>query len=196
VRAADEPVTLSRSDAGTLIVEIAPPGLSDARMGLIASCAFIGTFSVAVTAWYTTEICKFHSKYATGPDILDALAFEILVLTVFILVAFVKPAELMDPLLGYELSIGQYAFGACALLPGGRTLHEVSGPKEELEGASVEIWPRCVVLHLSRGRKWVFGHGLEFHARKHLVDEINQQLRWVATQSDVVPSFRDDDWPA
>jgi hypothetical protein len=107
--------------------------------------------------------------------------------------------SIFEPSLGYELRIGQYAFSGRALLPGGRTLREVSGATEELERAFIakiaeDSDVECVVLQLRRGPDWQLGKGLEPHVLYYLVDEIREQLRSMAKLSDALPSPADEDW--
>lgn len=159
---------VSRSDAGTLVIELPAAGLPlpDAIMG--------GAFSLA---WFSAVVPATFSMMASGGG-LFAGAFML----PFWLAGGVNAKQnLVEPARSTSISIGEFAWeiSSSAL---GLPLDDKGGPTEELEGATAEVSayvngaPSYELLLRAGGGVYSFGAGLDSEELTELADAINLQI--------------------
>lgn len=155
--------TVSRSDAGTLLVQIPAAGFGG---GALVG----GAFSVA---WFSVVVPATVSMLSTGG------ASALFMLPFWAAGGLVAKDTLLDPLSASELSIGAYAWELSQRVAGKRVSAE-SGPSDELDGASVDVAayvngvPTYVLrLAAADGRTWSLGGGLRPEELEWLASEVN-----------------------
>ena len=157
--------TVSRTDAGTLLIRIPAAGLSSGAL-------FGGAFSIA---WFSAVV---PATVASGG------AGALFMLPFWLAGGAVAKSTILDPARATALSIGEFAWEVrSALALGDVTVSTKDGPTEELEGASVEVAAYVngvpsYVLRLFAGAAPVnMGEGLASAELEWLADEINGYLR-------------------
>jgi hypothetical protein len=162
---------LTRTDAGTLLVEIPTlRSLADSRLSTVLFGGSFTTLWVGMIGRFTLSALASASAGAA----LFSIPF-------WVAGAVVAKTTILDPCVGHALSIGEYAFSATTLLPGGRTLGETSGPTAELTGVRLDTSAedgsaRALVLCVRGGEEWAFGQGLSTAELRYLEVEINEHI--------------------
>jgi len=156
---------ISRSDAGTLLIEVPAAGLSQ---GTLVG----GAFSVA---WFSTIIPATASMLSTG-------GVSALFMAPFWLAGgAVAKQTVLDPARATSLSIGEFAWEIqrrVTKVP----LSAASGSTEELEGCSVEVAayvngvPSYHLLLYSGTQSWSIGDGLSAVELEWVAGEVNAHL--------------------
>ena len=156
--------SISRSDAGTLLVEVPAAGLT-------ANTVMGGAFSAA---WFSVVA---PATFATGG------AGALFMLPFWIAGGAVAKQSLLDPARATSLSIGEFAWELSQTLPGGVVLSQESGSTEELVGAEVfvALWTNGVPTFALRlggraGATWSLGSGMPEEELEWIAAEINVQL--------------------
>jgi hypothetical protein len=158
-------------------------------MGLIACGS-------AYTVYYAVE---YTAKLTAKALARASLGASLIAIPFWLMSVYYAQVYVLNASSGFELSIGLYAFSLRAFLPGGRTVSEVWGPTEELEGAYVSnllagCGRKCVVLRVRHSRDWTLGVGLDSRELHWLAGVINKELESMATRTDVLPSHGDEEW--
>ena len=120
---------ISRSDAGTLVIEITPQGITSGTL-------FNGAFSVA---WFSAVV----------PATLTALSGGLLGMALFMVPfwaagGMIAKQAIVDPFISYQLTVGEYAWSIESKYGGGAnkrapTIKKQDGSTQDLQGAKVEI---------------------------------------------------------
>jgi hypothetical protein len=152
------------TDAGTLLVEVPPAGLT-------TSTVMGGAFSAA---WFSVVA---PATVASGG------ASALFMLPFWLAGGAVAKTSLLDPARKTSLSIGEFAWEIKQTLPGGVTLSQESGPTEELVGAEVfvSLWTNGVPTFALKlggraGATWSLGDGLPEQELEWVAGEVNSQL--------------------
>jgi hypothetical protein len=156
--------TISRSDAGTLLVDVPAAGLN-------AGTLFGGAFSVA---WFSAIV---PATFASGG------AATLFMLPFWLAGGLVAKQTLFDPARATGLSIGEFGWELRQTLAGSVGIKSESGPTEELEGAEVAVaayvngLPTYVLrLGAAGGRTYALGGGLSASELEWLAGVINGHL--------------------
>lgn len=179
VQRVDEPLsrprsaraTITRSDAGTLIVDVPAAGLNGGTV-------FGAAFSVA---WFSAIIPATATMLGTGG------ASALFMLPFWAAGGLVAKDTVLDPARATELSIGEYAWEfrqtAARTVGGGLRLKSNSGATDELDAAeaAVAAYVNGVPTHVLRisasdGRVLALGGGLPLGELEWLASEINSHL--------------------
>ena len=157
--------TITRSDAGTLLVDL-PPG------GLNVGTAMGGAFSAA---WFAVVV---PATFASGG------AGALFMLPFWIAGGAVAKQTVLDPAKATALSIGEFAWDLRQSLVGQLTLSSEGGPTEELEGADVDVaaYVNGVPMHrmmiaAGGGKAFGLGDGLDVGELEWIASEVNAHLR-------------------
>jgi hypothetical protein len=170
-------VKLSKTDAGTLILELPPTGLS-------SETVFAGALSIA---WFSVVLPPTFSGVW-----LYAATFSgvwLIMLPFWAVGALIAKETLVDPFVTSKLTLGQYAWSFKSIYGGrnGITLNEKAGATDDLRSAGYERidvvdgmpWLQYVIkLYGSVGATSLpMGTQVSVEEVKYLVDEINDHLR-------------------
>ena len=156
---------ISRSDAGTLVIDIPATGTS-------ASSLFAGAFSVA---WFSSIVPPTFSAIP--------LATRLFFLPFWMVGGMVAKAAVVDPFISGKLTIGQFAWSLRGDYIGVAPIKEKHGPTDELRGANTEVV--AIVNGIPQSELQLygdmgvisFGLGLPSDELEYLVGEINDVLR-------------------
>lgn len=158
--------TISRSDAGTLLVSLPAAGL------LNGGTLMGGAFSAA---WFSVVA---PATFASGG------AGALFMLPFWLAGGAVAKQTVLDPAKATALSIGEFAWEITRSVAGRLTLSSEDGPTQELEGADVEVVAfvngvpvHRLVLAASGGRVFGFGDGLDVGELEWIASEVNAHLR-------------------
>lgn len=166
--------TISRSAAGTLLIEIPPAGRRTITSAL-TSGAFFAVW-LSLTGRFAWTAARSGSYAAAG-----------LSLFMWGIGATCAVDEALLPLLRHELAIGAFLYSVRVIGPGDWEVVEHSGPTSDLRGASAVLFseegsgppnaPNGVVLETS-SKEWIpFGKGCISHAEAmYLVEQIETHL--------------------
>lgn len=154
---------LSRSDAGTLVVDVPAAGLgTSALMG--------GAFSAA---WFSAIV---PATFASGgAPILFMLPF-------WAAGGVVAKTAVVDPFVSTQLTIGRFAWSLRSTLYGGVVLKEQDGPTDQLSGVAAEVVayvngvPQCELQLYTDSGTTSFGLSLTLEELEVLEAEINEHL--------------------
>ena len=157
--------TVSRTDAGSLLIRIPAAGLSSGTL-------FGGAFSVA---WFSAIV---PATFASGG------AGGLFMLPFWLAGGAVAKQTILDPARATSLSIGEFAWEVRSALPlGDVTISTRDGPTDELEGASVEVAayvngvPSYVLRLFAGAAPLNMGEGLASSELEWLAEEINGYVR-------------------
>ena len=159
--------TVSRTDAGTLLLQIPAAGL---RGG---STLMGGAFAVA---WFSVVAPATASMIATGG------ASALFMLPFWLAGGSVVKTTVLDPSKATALSIGQYAWELKQTLPAGVAVSTAEGATDELSNASVEVAatvngvPTYVMRLLGGGKGYGIGEGLSEAELEWIAAEVNEYL--------------------
>ena len=157
--------SISRSDAGTLLVEVPAAGFNTGTlMG--------GAFTVA---WFSTVVPATASMIATGGG------SALFMLPFWLAGGVVAKQTVVDPACATSLSIGEFAWELRQRAVG-LPLSSAAGASDELEGCSVEVAayvngvPQHVLRLFSGTRAWSIGDGLSEVELEYVAAEVNAHL--------------------
>mmetsp|Transcript_28746 Transcript_28746/g.40328 ORF Transcript_28746/g.40328 Transcript_28746/m.40328 type:complete len:311 (+) Transcript_28746:249-1181(+) len=163
---------ISRSDAGTLQIEISPDGVG-------SSTLFSGAFSVA---WFSAIL---PATFASGG------AGALFMLPFWAAGGLVAKTAVVDPFLSGKLTIGQYAWSLESNYIAGTTVKKKEGPTEQLQGCNVELVaivngvPQHELRLFSTKKGGIsLGIGLPKEELDYLADEINEFLSNLPEEKD------------
>lgn len=167
--------TISRTDAGTLVINVPP-------IGLKAESILPGVFSLV---WFSAII---PATFAGG------IGSALFLLPFWASGGLVAKLAFYDPFLGGELSIGQYAWSLRGTYAGIKK-KERDGATEELRGAAAEV--ALYVNEVPKGELRLYGEkgmislglGLGFDELEYLAGEINQHLSDLKEMKDADPLY-------
>lgn len=154
--------SISRSDAGTLLVEVPAAGLN-------AGTLMGGAFSAA---WFSAVV---PATFASGG------AGVLFMLPFWLAGGVVAKQTVVDPAKATSLSIGEFAWEIKQQAVG-LPLSSESGPTEELDGASVEVaayvngMPSYQLRLFSGTQAWSVGDGLPAAELEWVAAEVNAHL--------------------
>ena len=165
---------VTRSDAGTLVIEITPQGVTSGVL-------FNGAFSVA---WFSAIIP------ATLAALSGGLVASLFLLPFWAAGGMVAKQAVVDPFVSNKLSIGQYAWSVESLYANNK-IQKQEGSTEDLQGAKVEV-PVVVnnvpqyQLSLYDLRKGVvsLGMGLPPEELEKVANDINEYLEALPSDED------------
>mmetsp|Transcript_16728 Transcript_16728/g.23246 ORF Transcript_16728/g.23246 Transcript_16728/m.23246 type:complete len:315 (-) Transcript_16728:144-1088(-) len=156
--------TISRSDAGTLQIDIS-------RNGVGSNTIFSGAFSVA---WFSAIV---PATLASGG------AGALFMLPFWAAGGLVAKTAVVDPFIAGKLTIGQYAWELESTYIAGATIKKKEGPTEQIQGCTVELVavvngvPQHELRLFSSTKGGIsFGMGLPEEELDYLAKEINQFL--------------------
>ena len=158
--------SISRSDAGTLLVEVPPAGLLN--MGTLMG----GAFSAA---WFSAIVPATGSMIATGG------ASALFMLPFWLAGGVVAKQTVVDPVKATSLSIGEFAWELQQRAVG-LPLSSAAGASNELDGCSVEVAayvngvPQHVLRLFSGTQTWSIGDGLTVVELEYVAGEVNAHL--------------------
>jgi len=166
---------ISRTDAGTLVINVPPVGLK-------AESILPGVFSLV---WFSAII---PATFAGG------IGSALFLLPFWASGGLVAKLAFYDPFLGGELSIGRYAWSLKGTYAGIKK-KEKDGATQELRGAAAEV--ALYVNEVPRGELRLYGErgmlslglGLPFNELEYLAGEINQHLSDLKETSDEDPLY-------
>ena len=157
--------SISRSDAGTLLVEVPPAGFNTGTlMG--------GAFSAA---WFSAIVPATGSMIATGG------ASALFMLPFWLAGGVVAKQTVVDPVKASSLSIGEFAWELQQRAVG-LPLSSAAGASDELDGCSVEVAayvngvPQHVLRLFSGTQTWSIGDGLTVVELEYVAGEVNAHL--------------------
>ena len=157
--------SISRSDAGTLLVEVPPTGFNTGTlMG--------GAFSAA---WFSAIVPATGSMIATGG------ASALFMLPFWLAGGVVAKQTVVDPVKATSLSIGEFAWELQQRAVG-LPLSSAAGASDELDGCSVEVAayvndvPQHVLRLFSGTQTWSIGDGLTVVELEYIAGEVNAHL--------------------
>jgi hypothetical protein len=159
--------TLSRTDAGTLILDLPAPGLDTGSI-------FAGAFSLA---WFSVVL----------PATLAGAG--LFMLPFWAAGGLVAKNAVVDPFVGSRLELGQYAWSLTSRYAG-RTLKRQEGATEQLRGARVELpvivngRPMFELKLYGDKKATVIASGFSEEELEYLAREINEHLRTVKDMPD------------
>ena len=157
--------SVSRSDAGTLLVEVPPAGLN---MGTLMG----GAFSAA---WFSAIVPATGSMIATGG------ASALFMLPFWLAGGVVAKQTVVDPVKATSLSIGVFAWELQQTAVG-LPLKSFSGASDELDGCRVEVAayvngvPQHVLRLFAGTQAWSIGDGLTVVELEYIAAEVNAHL--------------------
>ena len=157
--------SISRSDAGTLLVEVPAAGIN-------AGTLMTGAFSVA---WFSAIVPATASMLATGGG------SALFMLPFWLAGGAVAKQAVVDPAKATSLSIGEFAWELRQEAVG-LPLSSAAGASEELDGCSVEVAaevngvPQHVLRLFSGTRTWSIGGGLSKVELEYVAGEVNAHL--------------------
>ena len=158
--------SVSRSDAGTLLVEVPPAGLLN--MGTLMG----GAFSAA---WFSAIVPATGSMIATGG------ASALFMLPFWLAGGVVAKQTVVDPVKATSLSIGEFAWELQQTAVG-LPLKSFSGASDELDGCRVEVAayvngvPQHVLRLFAGTQAWSIGDGLTVVELEYIAAEVNAHL--------------------
>jgi hypothetical protein len=158
--------TISRTDAGTLLVDIPGAGVS-------SSTLFGGAFTAA---WFSAIVPATASMLASGG------VSALFMLPFWVAGGTVAKQTILDPARSTSLSIGEYAWELCQTLPGGITVSSDGGPTEELQGAEAAVSayvngvPTYALQLVAGSSMWTAGEGLSLDELEAIADEVNVHI--------------------
>lgn len=166
---------ISRTDAGTLVINVPPVGLK-------AESILPGVFSLV---WFSAII---PATFAGG------IGSALFLLPFWASGGLVAKLAFYDPFLGGELSIGRYAWSLKGTYAGIKK-KEKDGATKELRGAAAEV--ALYVNEVPRGELRLYGErgmlslglGLPFDELEYLAGEINQHLSDLKETNDEDPLY-------
>ena len=171
------------TDAGTMLVNIPPPGAS-------ANSIFSGAFSVA---WFSAVV---PATFATGG------AGLLFMLPFWAAGGLVAKQAIVDPFMAFQLSIGQYAWSLAKTYAGKTVSKPVDGATDQLQGALVELGIivndvpqyelRLYSSQTTKGGVTALGLGLPEEELEYLAVEINNHLANMKTFPDDEDLLDDD----
>jgi len=163
---------LSRSDAGTLLIEVPAAGVT-------AGTLFGGAFSAA---WFSAVGPATVSMFASGGAV-----SALFLLPFWLAGGLVVKQTILDPAKATSLSIGEFAW-ELQQRAAGVTISAEGGDTMELDGAVVDVAAYVndmpvYVLRLTAGTAaWSVGGGLAELELDWLAGEINEQLESLAAE--------------
>mmetsp|Transcript_11554 Transcript_11554/g.13982 ORF Transcript_11554/g.13982 Transcript_11554/m.13982 type:complete len:315 (+) Transcript_11554:107-1051(+) len=167
--------TISRSDAGTLQIDISPNGVG-------SNTIFSGAFSAA---WFSAIV---PATLASGG------AGALFMLPFWAAGGLVAKTAVVDPFIAGKLTIGQYAWELESTYIAGATIKKKEGPTEQLKGCTVELVavvngvPQYELRLFSSTKGGIsFGIGLPEEELDYLAEEINHFL--ANLPEDIEPMF-------
>lgn len=166
--------TVSRTDAGTLLIDVPAAGFSGGAM-------FGGLFSAV---WFSAIVPTTASMLASG-DIGSGLFMA----PFWLAGGLVAKQTVLDPAKATTFSIGEYAWDIKQTVPGGLTVSSESGATEELRGANVDITgyvngvPSFALNLLSGNAAFSIGDGLPVEELEWIADEVNMYLQSLEASS-------------
>eukprot|EP00964_Phaeocystis_antarctica_P128268 scaffold92022_cov73-Phaeocystis_antarctica.AAC.2 len=158
--------SISRSDAGTLLVEVPPAGFNAA--GTLMGGAF-------TAAWFSAIVPATGTMIATGG------ASALFMLPFWLAGGVVAKQTVVDPVKATSLSIGEFAWELQQRAVG-LPLSSAAGASDELDGCSVEVAayvndvPQHVLRLFSGTQTWSIGDGLTVVELEYIAGEVNAHL--------------------
>lgn len=157
---------VTRSDAGTLVIEITPQGISSGTL-------FNGVFSVA---WFSAIVPATFAALSGG------LVTGLFLLPFWAAGGMVAKQGFVDPFVSSKLTVGQYAWSVESRLTKAQ-IQKKEGATEDLQGAKLECplvvnnVPQYQVSLYDRTNGVIaLGQGLPEEELQKVVDEINEYL--------------------
>lgn len=157
---------VTRSDAGTLVIEITPQGVSSGVL-------FNGVFSVA---WFSAIVPATFAALSGG------LVTGLFLLPFWAAGGMVAKQGFVDPFVSSTLTVGQYAWSVEGRLTKAQ-IQKKEGATEDLQGAKLEcplvvnnVPQYQVSLYDSKMGVTALGQGLPEEELQKVVDEVNEYL--------------------
>ena len=153
---------ISRTDAGTLLVNVPAAGLNSGSL-------FSGAFAAA---WFSAIV---PATFTGGAPVLFMAPF-------WLAGGLVAKQAVYDPAKASSLSIGDFAWEVKQSIAGRLELSSDGGPTEELDGASVDVAsyvngvPVLVCRLVAGADEWSVGSGLPEVELEWIAQEVNAHL--------------------